>query len=562
MNNKNGNLIIKIVFGIILVFSLYLIISGLTEKEEVQDNPTNEVLETGLNVSPTSIKLEVGGEQEVNVSIIPENATYKNINYEVGNSNIISFDNGVVKGISPGSTIIKVTTEKQKITRIINVTVVANNVPVTEIKPNESSIELYVGDTKKIEYSVVPDHATNKKVSLSTKNKEVAAFNQDGMLVGVSAGTTNVILKNGDVSAKISVTVKNKDIDISSITLTPKTVELKVGKIKDIKVTYNPSNATNKNVTWTSSDKKIATVDNGNIKAISPGSATITATTPNGKTDTVTVTVKEEKKDNKIHFIKQSIKTADASDAILIESAGHFAMVDTGMQTKEDNQFVYNYLKNVGVKELDFILITHNHDDHVGGAVYLINSDIKVKKFIIKTYIGRDSKSSSGKKNYNAIIDALKKKNIPVTYVDKTYTDGKGFTFYDMDFKLYNTQQVMNQKGYSGGNENNNSVMELITVNGKKIFLTGDSYSGGIMDNISKTIGKVDVMKMPHHGYGTCSMNKERANRLNPSYLIVTNAKINACRQNFNSNIPTYYTKASKKNAIIVDLTNGIKIID
>ena len=237
-------------------------------------------------------------------------------------------------------------------------------------------------------------------------------------------------------------------------------------------------------------------------------------------------------------------------------------MVDTGMLTTDDNKFVYNYLKSVGVKELDFILITHNHDDHIGGAKYLIESDIKVDKFYIKTYIGRDSDSGTGTKNYNNVINALNSKNIPIVYIDKSFTDGKGFTFYDMDIKLYNTTQIMNQQGYIGGNENYNSVMELITVNGKKVFLTGDSYSGKIMDNVSKQIGKVDVMKMPHHGFATCSMNAERAARLSPSYLIVTNAKIDACRQNFNSNIPTYFTKATSKNAIVVDIGDNISIIN
>ena len=102
--------------------------------------------------------------------------------------------------------------------------------------------------------------------------------------------------------------------------------------------------------------------------------------------------------------------------------------------------------------------------------------------------------------------------------------------------------------------------MELITVNNYKVFLTGDSYSGGIMNNISKKIGKVDVMKMPHHGYATCSINTEIANRLNPSYLIVTNNKITACRKHFNSNIPTYYVKASSKKATVVDLSDKIAI--
>ena len=560
MKSNISNLIIKIVFGIILVISLFLIISGLTEKEEIDDN-SNEILETGINVSTNNIKMEVGSEQEISANVIPTNATYQNLTWEVGNQSIISLNNGVIKGLSSGSTFIKITTEKQKISRIINVTVLTNAIPITEIKPTEDKIELYVGDSKKIEYTIVPSDATNKKVSYSIDNKEVVGFNKEGHVVGVKEGSAIVTLKSSNnITTQISVIVKNKEIPVNSISLSLSKAEIKVGETKELKAKFNPTNATDKTVTWESSNTKVATIDNETIKGVGVGTAKITVKSSNGKTATCNVTVKEDKKINKFHFIKQSIKMVNPSDAILLESNGHYAMVDTGMLTTDDNKFVYNYLKSVGVKELDFILITHNHDDHIGGAKYLIESDIKVDKFYIKTYIGRDSDSGTGTKNYNNVINALNSKNIPIVYIDKSFTDGKGFTFYDMDIKLYNTTQIMNQQGYIGGNENYNSVMELITVNGKKVFLTGDSYSGKIMDNVSKQIGKVDVMKMPHHGFETCSMNAERAARLSPSYLIVTNAKIDACRKNFNSNIPTYFTKATSKNAIVVDIGDKISI--
>ena len=563
MKNNKSNLIIMIVLGIILVISLIFIFSGLTEKEEQKPIENNEVLETGISLSASSIKMEVGEEQEIVATVVPTNATYQNLSWEVGNPSIINLDNGKVKGLSPGTTFIKITTEKQKIARVINVTVVTNTIPITEIKAKEDNIELYVGDSKKIEYEIIPSDATNTKISYSTDNKEVVGFNKEGLLVGVKEGTAIITLKStNDIKTTIKVAVKNKEIPVNSISISPSKTTIKIGETKELKTKFNPTNATDKTITWESSDPKVATVDNGLVKAISVGTTKITVKTSNGKTATSNITVKEDKKINKIHFIKQSIKTVNPSDAILLESNGHYAMVDTGMKTTEDNKFVYNYLKSVGVKELDFILITHNHDDHIGGAEYLIKSDITVKKFYIKTYIGKDSDSGSGTKNYNNVINALNSKNIPVVYIDKSFTDGKSFNFYDMDIKLYNTAQIMNQKGYVGGNENYNSVMELITIGNKKVFLTGDSYSGSIMDNVSKQVGKVDVMKMPHHGFATCSMNAERAKRLSPSYLIVTNAKINDCLKNFNSNIPTYFTKASSKDAIVVDIGDKINIIN
>ena len=219
MKNNKSNLIIMIVLGIILVISLIFIFSGLTEKEEQKPIDNNEVLETGISLSASSIKMEVGEEQEIVATVVPTNATYQNLSWEVGNTNIISLDNGKVKGLSPGTTFIKITTEKQKIARVINVTVVTNTIPITEIKAKEENIELYVGDSKKIEYEIVPSDATNTKISYSTDNKEVVGFNKEGLLVGVKEGTAIITLKStNDIKTTINVTVKNKEVPQESKT--------------------------------------------------------------------------------------------------------------------------------------------------------------------------------------------------------------------------------------------------------------------------------------------------------------------------------------------------------
>ena len=556
----NKSLIFKITLIIVLIISFYLIISGLATKEEVNNN---EILETGLIVNPTSIKLEVGEEKEVSATIVPENATYKNLNWDVGNPNIISLNNNIVKGVNPGTTFIKVTTEKQKITRVISVTVASKNenIPITKIILDKDNVELHAGEKLKVQYKIEPSNATNNKVSFSTSDKSIVAFDKEGNLVGVSEGVATITLKSSNnVTATIKVTVKKALIPISNIKLSNSDITLNIGEEKELKVSYEPTNASDKSVTWSTSNPKIVTVTNGKIKGISKGDATITAKTNNGKTATAKVKVTKSEKINKIHFIKQSAKTSYPGDAILLESNNHYAMIDTGYKSTDDNKFVYNYLKSIGVKELDFILITHNHSDHIGGAEYLIKSDINIDKFYIKTYIGKDDESSLNIDNYNNVIKALNNKKIPIVYIEKSFKDGDSITLSDMNIKLYNTVQLMNQSGYVGGNENNNSVMELVIVNNKKIFLTADSYSGSIMEKLSKEIGKVDVMKLPHHGFSSCSLNSERAKRLSPSYLIVTNVKIAECSKNFDSNIPIYFTKTTSKDAIVVNISNKIYI--
>ncbi len=286
---------VLILLGVALLFSLYLIISGLLGGETTNTS-SNEVLEQDLQISTANINLEVGGEEQIVATIIPDNATYKNLYWESANNNIVTVDNGLVKANSPGKTVIKVSTEKRKITKIINVTVKDPVIYIEEIKVNEPNIEIEVGDTKKIDYEITPDNATDKKVSFSTSDKNIVGFNQEGLLIGVTAGTATITLKsNNDKTATINITVKDKKIDVTKVTLNKKSITLEIGKSQTLTAKVSPTNATNKNVTWASSNEKIATVSNGKVTAKKAGSAKITVKTEDGeKTATCTVTVKEK----------------------------------------------------------------------------------------------------------------------------------------------------------------------------------------------------------------------------------------------------------------------------
>lgn len=89
-----------------------------------------------------------------------------------------------------------------------------------------------------------------------------------------------------------SITLKAKTVAVTSVTVSPKTLNLEVGQTRTLTATVTPDNATDKTVTWTSSNDKVATVVDGTVAAVGEGTATITATAANGKKDTCKVTVK------------------------------------------------------------------------------------------------------------------------------------------------------------------------------------------------------------------------------------------------------------------------------
>lgn len=116
-----------------------------------------------------------------------------------------------------------------------------------------------------------------------------------------SISLTNVTISNvaGDANlnyattvAPVTVTTSVPVVAVTSVTVSPKTLNLEVGQTRTLTATVTPGNATDKTVTWTSSNDKVATVVDGTVAAVGEGTATITATAANGKKDTCKVTVK------------------------------------------------------------------------------------------------------------------------------------------------------------------------------------------------------------------------------------------------------------------------------
>ena len=82
--------------------------------------------------------------------------------------------------------------------------------------------------------------------------------------------------------------------------------------------------------------------------------------------------------DDRIHFLD----TGKGGDAIIIESNGRFAMVDSGESTPQNVETIKKYLKDIGADHLDYFIATHIHSDHIGNIASLINSGIKVENII------------------------------------------------------------------------------------------------------------------------------------------------------------------------------------
>ena len=234
--------------------------------------------------------------------------------------------------------------------------------------------------------------------------------------------------------------------------------------------------------------------------------------------------------DDRIHFLN-----VNNSDAILLQSNGKFALIDSGegdnnprksMSYKGNEQAVIDYLKKVasdesGKVELEFILGTHNHYDHIGAFEAIIKDpDISTKTAYLKPInhdVVHDYEIDDWgiEDTYNATVDALIADGAEVT------SDiPENIKFGDFNLTLYNT---VTDPSFKDQGENAASIGILVEKGNKKAFLAADiTNTTGLEDKLLDDMQKVDLLKVGHHGYyGSTSW--KFAKKLDPDIAIITN---------------------------------------
>jgi len=169
-------------------------------------------------------------------------------------------------------------------------------VPVTGVSLNKTSLSLAVGGSATLTATVAPSNATNKNVTWTSSDPTKATVTNGGVVRAVATGSTTITVKTADgnktATCAVTVTGGGSTIAVTGVTLNKSSLSLAVGGSETLTATVAPNNATNKNVTWTSSAPTIATVTNGLVRAVSAGSTTIiVSTVDGGKTATCSVTV-------------------------------------------------------------------------------------------------------------------------------------------------------------------------------------------------------------------------------------------------------------------------------
>ncbi|MBR5771936.1 MAG: MBL fold metallo-hydrolase [Clostridia bacterium] len=275
--------------------------------------------------------------------------------------------------------------------------------------------------------------------------------------------------------------------------------------------------------------------------------------------------------DDRIHFLN----TAN-SDCIMLESNGHFALIDSGEgnhnpRRKEAYQGfeerVIAYIKKTvsktgGKYELDFILGTHYHYDHVGSFHSIItDSEIKIDRAYFKKYNPEMDKEMEVYdwgllESYNQIVKDLESKQIELIQ-----DIPESFKFGDFNLEFFNRGYYEDLKGRG---DNSESIGIKVTKGEKTALLAADiTGPSGLEDKLGKEIGHCDLLKAGHHGYyGSSSRSFLKC--ITPEVIIVPNMQGKVypnVKWNFTMYAKAPFYATYEHNGIIATFTDDNRIV-
>ncbi len=217
---------------------------------------------------------------QLTATVSPGDATNKAVSWTSSNTKVATVTAaGLVKALAKGSCTITAKTKDGAKLATCKVTV---TIPVTAVKLNKTSASVIKGKTLQLTAAVSPSDASNKAVIWSSSNSKVATVGSTGLVKAVGKGSCAITVKTKDgaklASCKVTVT-----IPVTAVKLNKTSATLTKGKTVRLAATITPSTASNKTVSWTSSNTKVATVSStGLVKALGKGSCTITVKTKDG----------------------------------------------------------------------------------------------------------------------------------------------------------------------------------------------------------------------------------------------------------------------------------------
>lgn len=206
----------------------------------------------------------------------------------------------------------------------------------------------------------------------------------------------------------------------------------------------------------------------------------------------------------KVHYLD-----VGQADSILIVQGDHAMLIDAG--NNDDDDFVAGYLKKQGIKELEYLIGTHPHEDHIGSLDYII------KNFTVdKIFLPKNAKSTT--KTYTDVLKAISNKGLKATNAVPLTS----FKLGDADCTIF----APNSSNYE--DLNNYSIVVKIKFGNNSFLFEGDAEALSEMEMVKKGYDlKADVLKLGHHGSNSSTCANFLA-KVQPKYAVISVGKDNS----------------------------------
>lgn len=246
---------------------------GFAVRPVYSDDPTSGVIGISLDKSLESVPR--GDSISIVATVSAKTGSVnKDVQWSSSDTSIATVDyDGMVTAVSIGNAVITAKTVFGGFTATCDITVISPII-VTSIALDKTSASLEAGETVTLTATVKPDNATDKTVTWSTSDASIATVT-NGVVTANKVGTATITAKAGDKSATCAIDVQATPV--SSVTLNKTSASLRVFGTMTLTATVKPDDATDKTITWSSSDASVATVSKGVVTAMKTGNAIITA---------------------------------------------------------------------------------------------------------------------------------------------------------------------------------------------------------------------------------------------------------------------------------------------
>lgn len=473
---------------IALMLSFVALMISCKKDDPVKPVEPTEILVEKVNLSDSIVALLEGDTFQLSFTVEPQDAVYDKAIWTSSDAEVAIVDTlGLVTAVAEGEAMIKIAVDGKE--DECKVFVNKEVIHVENVILNETSLELFEGETFQLTFTVEPENAMYENVVWSSTDEAKATVDENGLVTAVSAGAVGIKVAVDDVEATCILLVKEPVAHVENVILNETSIELMEGATSQLSFTVEPQDAVYETVTWTSSNAEVATVDeNGLVAAVAEGNAEIKVTV-DGVEAVCNVKVNAEPEGLAFEIQVSNITPNNAEFTVIPNDNTKTYYVYGMTKSKFDQESTYSELGIFGFEQSWFQFVYGNnwistmleacHTGTFSGQIYDFNNFIGYDtEFVIYVYgFDEGGVPTSEVFTHQFTTAPMNPSNNDITAtIENIYAHGVDATFRTTnDTKYYVSMQKKTYVNWWIENDNLvNMALDIISADSYIRLLSGD----------------------------------------------------------------------------------------